>query len=123
MKHDLANELMLNALNNEELAISDPPLRINGNATIVDADIETTNGIIHGISGVLAPASVSSNIVDIAKGDDRFSILVEAVMTADLGEALMGNGPLTLFGRASCHKIFSLHISCVPFLLTKPCPP
>jgi len=37
------------------------------------------------------------NIVEVASGDARFSILVEAVVKADLASALSGTGPFTVF--------------------------
>lgn len=39
----------------------------------------------------------SNTIVAIASGDSRFSILVEAVVAADLAETLNGTGPFTVF--------------------------
>ncbi|GAA4013146.1 fasciclin domain-containing protein [Actimicrobium antarcticum] len=42
-------------------------------------------------------AAPLGNIVEVAKADPRFSILVEAVVAADLGATLSGAGPFTLF--------------------------
>ena len=55
--------------------------------------------MIHGIDSVLIPTSVSSNIIDIAVGDGRFSTLVAAVTAAGLDEVLTGEGPFTVFGK------------------------
>lgn len=46
-----------------------------------------------------SPAKKTSkmNIVEIAVADERFSILVEAVVKADLAEALSAEGPYTVF--------------------------
>lgn len=51
------------------------------------------------------------NIVDVAKGDARFSILVEAVTAADpaIATALRGPGPLTVF--APTHDAFAALLS------------
>jgi uncharacterized surface protein with fasciclin (FAS1) repeats len=40
---------------------------------------------------------VTKNIVQVAQGDAQFSILVEAVIAADLAGALSGTGPFTVF--------------------------
>ena len=42
-------------------------------------------------------AEEPGTIVDIAAGDEQFSILVEAVTAADLVETLSGDGPFTVF--------------------------
>jgi uncharacterized surface protein with fasciclin (FAS1) repeats len=41
--------------------------------------------------------AVTRNIVEQAQGDTRLSILVEAVVAADLGPTLSGPGPFTVF--------------------------
>lgn len=43
------------------------------------------------------PKVESKNIVEVASGDARFSILVEAVTKANLASALQGEGPFTVF--------------------------
>ena len=100
---DLSDGLTATTLNGEDITINTNPPRINDNSNILIDDnlfdIVADNGVIHGIDSVLTPTSVSSNIVDIADGDDRFSILVEAVIAAGLVDALSGEGPLTVFGK------------------------
>jgi len=44
-----------------------------------------------------AKETASMNIVEIAIADDRFSILVDAVVKADLVDALSAEGPYTVF--------------------------
>lgn len=44
-----------------------------------------------------APKTASMSIVEIASSDERFSILVEAVVKADLVGALSADGPYTVF--------------------------
>jgi len=61
-------------------------------------DIIGSNGVIHGIDGVLTPASLTNNVVDTVAAEGYYSILVELVTIAGLGEALSGDGPFTLFG-------------------------
>lgn len=43
------------------------------------------------------PASAKKTIVEVAVSDERFSILVEAVVKADLVDALNAEGPYTVF--------------------------
>ena len=60
---------------------------------VTQPDIEASNGVIHVIDKVLLPTSV----VDIAINNPNFSILVEAVVKAELVETLNGEGPFTVF--------------------------
>jgi transforming growth factor-beta-induced protein len=64
-------------------------------ASITTTDIECTNGVIHVIDAIILPPA--DDIVATAQGIDDFSSLVEAVVAADLVEALQGEGPLTVF--------------------------
>jgi transforming growth factor-beta-induced protein len=65
-------------------------------ATVTAADIPASNGVIHVIDKVLVPPGVL-NIVQMAKLNPTFSVLVEAVVAANLGTALSGTGPFTVF--------------------------
>lgn len=97
---DLSDGLEAETLNTETIVINLDPPRVNENAEIlIDAglvDVEASNGVIHGVSNVLLPTSVTSSIVDIAAGNPDFSTLVAAVKAAGLVDAL-GDGPLTVF--------------------------
>jgi len=66
---------------------------INNSAKVTTADLMATNGVIHVINKVLLPNS----LVDIAQNNGSFSILVEALVKADLVTALTGTGPFTVF--------------------------
>jgi len=57
---------------------------INGDASVSDADIEASNGVIHAIDAVLLPPTV----VDIASKNANFKTLVAAVVGADLAGTL-----------------------------------
>lgn len=98
---DLVDGMTATSANGEDLTINLDPARINENSLIfVDgglSDVEASNGLIHGIDRVLIPTSVTSNIVDIAAANEDFSTLVAAVTAAGLGDALSGDGPLTVF--------------------------
>ena len=64
---------------------------INGSSNVVDADVEASNGFVHVVDAVLVPElelSILNTIVEPAYFSKDFSILTEAVVTADLLETL-----------------------------------
>jgi transforming growth factor-beta-induced protein len=61
-------------------------------SNVIIADIPAVNGVIHAIDKVMLPPS----LVDLALGNSNFSILVEAVVKADLVETL-ASGEFTVF--------------------------
>jgi transforming growth factor-beta-induced protein len=65
-------------------------------ATVTTADVPASNGVIHVIDKVLVPPGVL-NIVQMAKLNPTFSVLVEAVVAANLATTLSSPGPLTVF--------------------------
>ncbi|MCY7314096.1 MAG: fasciclin domain-containing protein [Rubrivivax sp.] len=67
----------------------------NRKANIVATNIDGGNGVIHAIDKVLLPAD--KTIVQTAQALPQFSILVEAVVAAELAGALSATGPLTVF--------------------------
>jgi uncharacterized surface protein with fasciclin (FAS1) repeats len=67
----------------------------NRTAKITAADIAASNGVVHVIDGVILPAN--KNIVETAQALPDFSILVEAVVAANLQGTLSGTGPFTVF--------------------------
>jgi uncharacterized surface protein with fasciclin (FAS1) repeats len=67
----------------------------NRKSQITATDLPASNGVIHVIDTVLLPAN--KNIVQTAQAAPDFSILVEAVVAADLVNALSAPGPLTVF--------------------------
>jgi transforming growth factor-beta-induced protein len=66
---------------------------LNGGAMVTTPDVEADNGVIHIIDKVITPPTV----VDIAIANPSFSILVEAVVKAELVETLSSAGPFTVF--------------------------
>jgi uncharacterized surface protein with fasciclin (FAS1) repeats len=64
-------------------------------ATVIAADVEASNGVIHVIDTVLLPET--RTIVDIAVEDGRFTTLVAALEAAGLVEALQAEGLFTVF--------------------------
>jgi uncharacterized surface protein with fasciclin (FAS1) repeats len=77
---------------NSMLEITDRNAR---KAKIVATDVLTSNGVIHVVDKVILPKI--PNIVEIAQSSPDFSILVEAVVAADLAGTLSSPGPFTVF--------------------------
>lgn len=65
-------------------------------ASVTTADVPASNGVIHVIDKVLVPPGVLS-VVQMAQLNPAFSVLVEAVVTANLATTLSGTGPFTVF--------------------------
>jgi len=68
-------------------------VKLNMSANVTVADVDVKNGVIHVIDKVLLPPS----IVDLAIANESFSILVQAVVKANLVDALSAAGPFTVF--------------------------
>jgi len=66
-----------------------------GGAKVTTADIPCSNGVIHVIDAVVLPPSM--NVVQTAQATPDFSVLVEAVVKANLATTLSGAGPFTVF--------------------------
>jgi len=66
-----------------------------GGATVTTADVACDNGVIHIIDAVVLPPSM--NVVQTAQATADFSVLVEAVVQANLATTLSGTGPFTVF--------------------------
>lgn len=69
-------------------------------SNVVTADVVAQNGVVHLIDKVLLPAN--KNVLQTAialstEAQPEFSILVEAVVAADLVTTLSGDGPFTVF--------------------------
>jgi transforming growth factor-beta-induced protein len=70
---------------------------VNG-VPVITADVEASDGIIHIIGQVLLPPTEDpGTIVDIAVGNEDFSLLVAALTRANLVGALTAEGPFTVF--------------------------
>jgi transforming growth factor-beta-induced protein len=80
-------------------------VKINKETTVVTADVDVKNGVIHAIDKVLLPPTV----VGQALSNDSFSILVQAVVKANLVSTLNGSGPFTIFAptNAAFEALFS----------------
>lgn len=103
MSTDLSDGMAATTLQGEDLMIDlSDGVKIN-ESMVTSADLEATNGVIHVIDTVLVPEAfkleveAEMDIVDIALGNEDFSILVAALQEADLVETLQGEGPFTVF--------------------------
>ncbi|WP_346862307.1 fasciclin domain-containing protein [uncultured Draconibacterium sp.] len=88
------------AVSGEELQITiDGAVMLNGTIKVIQTDIQGTNGVVHVIDAVLVPPTEKSNtIADVAVANSEFSILVEALMKADLvGAVADKEAELTVF--------------------------
>jgi uncharacterized surface protein with fasciclin (FAS1) repeats len=64
-------------------------------AKVIATDVDASNGVIHVIDSVILPEG--KNLVQVASGDGRFTILARAIEAAGLGGAVTGDKPLTVF--------------------------
>ncbi|MFO4632874.1 MAG: fasciclin domain-containing protein [Actinomycetota bacterium] len=103
MSADLAgaSELMVTTVQGGEVSVTEYMGSVTiDEATVVTADIEASNGVIHVIDKVLLPVveePVASDIVDLAVASGAFPTLVAALGAADLVDTLKGDGPFTVF--------------------------
>ena len=67
----------------------------NRTAKVATPDLAASNGVVHVVDKVILPAD--KNIVQTAQALPQFSILVEAVIAANLQGTLSGTGPFTVF--------------------------
>ena len=108
---DLSDGMEAPTLNGAALtfALADGAVRVN-DSTVVAADVEASNGIIHVIDTVLLPpapeaaaeepvaeAPALKDLVDTAVDAGSFPTLVQLVQAAGLVDALKGEGPFTVF--------------------------
>lgn len=97
-----ANNTPVTTLNGQPIyatRTSDSKVFING-VSVIKANIEATNGVIHAINRVLFPAT--GTIVQTAISNPNLSLLVAAVLRASQGTTnvaavLSGAGPFTVF--------------------------
>lgn len=75
-------------------------VKVNGVSVVMPYDVEASNGVIHTINQVLVPESIMmfvNTILEPAYFNKNFSTLVEAVVKAELVNALLEAEALTLF--------------------------
>lgn len=77
------------------IRFSDGKVRVQ-NATLVNADITASNGVIHVIDSVLLPTEPSNDIAAVAAKAGKFGTLLAAVKAAGLESVLTGSDPVTV---------------------------
>ena len=101
MSGDLSDGQTITTVNGADVTISidaDGTVMVNGVATVIVADLEGTNGVVHVIDAVLTPpAPTPSTVVDIIVNSPDHIILETAVIAAGLADDLSGEGPFTVF--------------------------
>ena len=78
------------------IAFTDGKVKVN-DASLVNADIQCSNGVIHVIDSVILPPEPANTILDVAKKAGSFKTLLAALEAADLTKGLSGDNPLTVF--------------------------
>lgn len=95
---DVVNLTEVETANGKSLPISVDGGTVHvGDATVIQTDVEASNGIIHVIDSVLIPPADLLDIVDTAVGAGIFNTLVTAVGAANLEATLRSEGPFTVF--------------------------
>lgn len=62
-----------------------------------DADTAMVNDTAADQTAMAGDATLIGSVVEVAQSDARFSTLVNAIVAADLGDTLQGEGPFTVF--------------------------
>jgi len=78
-----------------QITFNDGRVRVN-NATIVNADVGCSNGIIHVIDTVILPPKPANDIASVAKRAGNFKTLLAAVKAAGLLDVFTGDQPVTV---------------------------
>jgi transforming growth factor-beta-induced protein len=99
MSTDLVDGMTPATVNGETITVDlDGGVMIN-DANVIAANLVAGNGVVHVIDKVLIPSDfvLFPSIVDAALNNPDFSILVAALQKAGLVDALLGDGPFTVF--------------------------
>lgn len=95
---DLSAEQAVESLQGGDVYITSDGtnVNVNGSASVVAADVDVSNGVIHAIDEVILPNEFL-NIVHIASKNYDLSTLVTLVADNGLVPTLEGDGPFTVF--------------------------
>ncbi|MDB4734612.1 CIA30 family protein [Akkermansiaceae bacterium] len=77
------------------VTFSDGKIKVN-ESTLINSDIQCSNGTIHVIDSVLLPPRPETDLVAIAKRSGKFSTLLAAVQAAGLSDTLSGASEITI---------------------------
>jgi transforming growth factor-beta-induced protein len=99
MSTDLTDGMTPATLNGETITVDLTDGVMINESTVIAANLEAGNGVVHVIDAVLVPSDfvLYPTVVDIAVNNPDFSILVAALQKAELVDALLGDGPFTVF--------------------------
>ena len=78
-----------------KVSFKDGKVLVNG-ATLLNADLKTSNGVIHVIDSVLLPPAPANDIASVAKKAGQFKTLLAAVDAAGLNSVLTGKDQVTV---------------------------
>lgn len=71
---------------------------VNGSATVVEADLQATNGVIHGINEVLLPEEFREpSLIEVARDAGEFDTLLALIEDLGLTTTFQFTGPYTAF--------------------------
>jgi uncharacterized surface protein with fasciclin (FAS1) repeats len=94
MSGDLSDGQLISTLLGNKVEVTiDGGVFIN-DAQVIVADIEADNGVVHVLDAVLVP---SNTVVDVIETSDNHMTLAAAIEAAELRDALMEDGPFTVF--------------------------
>ena len=107
MSTDLSDGMMIETLQGSEVMVSitDGVVMI-GNAMVIAANIQASNGVVHVIDAVLVPEMPTNTVFDIIANSDVHNTLETAIVAAGLDGTLASEGPFTVF--APTDDAFSL---------------
>jgi uncharacterized surface protein with fasciclin (FAS1) repeats len=114
---DLEDDLILTALNGEDLRITRPPIAVNGNK-VLNADNDFSNGVVHIIDGVLVPSWVTRCIRDRVVEDSDLSTLFALLVSAGLTGTLSNPAEITLVAPTNA-AFAKLHSDVVDYLTSE----
>ncbi len=97
---DLSDGMNVPTLNETELTVSIDGMTVMIDlATVIQADLIASNGVVHVIDKVLLPdfGQEDTTVYSIIKASPIHTTLESAIDAAELGETLSGDGPFTVF--------------------------
>ena len=104
---DLSDGMMITTLQGGEVMVSiNDGVVMIGNATVIVADLQADNGVVHVIDAILVPEMPTNTVFDIIENSPAHNTLEAAIVAAGLDETLASEGPFTVF--APTDDAFSL---------------
>ncbi|XP_037795051.1 transforming growth factor-beta-induced protein ig-h3-like isoform X1 [Penaeus monodon] len=93
----LSDGLLAATVQGADLRVNVKPNAVTVNdVDVTRADIQASNGVIHVINQVLLPPEAAGNLAEVLT-TERFSQLVDLVVTAGLADTVSNGGPFTIF--------------------------